>query len=142
MQSLRASLRIHVVSLVVLLCVTLAFVAITSKQEPNARFFFGFFCLAIAGVLIAVYRKETAIADSHVVASGSVTEVKPGRRRSRNIKYRFVAFNGVQYGGESDWGAKPVLVGTNLLVLYKPLDPAVNLPLTRFLFYEFDVYGS
>jgi hypothetical protein len=96
MQSFRASLRIHVVALAVLLCLTLAFVAITSKQGPIARFFFGFFCLIIAGILLAVHRKETAIADSHVIVSGTVTEVKTGRRGSRSIKYHFVAFDGVQ----------------------------------------------
>jgi len=112
MQSFRASLRVHVVAIAVLLCLTLAFVAIMSKEEPIVRFFFGFFSVAIVGVLLAVYRKETAIAESHVVGSGTVTEVKTGRRGGRNIEYRFVAFNGVQYEGESDWGAKPIGVGT------------------------------
>jgi hypothetical protein len=142
MESLRASLRVHVVAIAVLLCMTLAFVAITSKGEPTARFFFGFFFVAVVGVLLAVYRKETAIAESHAVASGTVTDVKRGRRWGRNIQYRFVAFNGAQYEGESDWGARSIGVGNGLLVLYKSLDPAVNLPLTRFLFYSFDAYGS
>ena len=71
-----------------------------------------------------------------------MTEVKTGRRGGRNIEYRFVALDGVQYEGESDWGARSVGVGNNLLVLYKSLDPAVNLPVTRFLFYSFDAYGS
>jgi hypothetical protein len=52
--------------------------------------------LIIAGILLAVHRKETAIADSHVIVSGTVTEVKTGRRGSRSIKYHFVAFDGVQ----------------------------------------------
>jgi len=142
MGSFRASLRVHVIAIVVLLCLTLAFVAITSKGEPSARFFFGFFSVAVVAVMFVVYRKETAIAESHVVASGTVTEVKTGRRGGRNIEYRFVALDGVQYEGESDWGARSVGVGNNLLVLYKSLDPAVNLPLTRFLFYSFDAYGS
>ena len=34
-------------------------------------------------------------------------------------------------------GAHKVQVGSEVLVLYKPLDPAVNLPLPRFLFYSF-----
>jgi hypothetical protein len=141
-QSLRASIRIHAVAIAVLLCFTLAFVAATSNQELIARFIFGFFCLAIAGVLLDVYRKETAIAESYVVGSGTVTEVTTGGRRNLNIKYHFVAFNGVQYGGESDWSSKAIGVGTNLLVMYKSLDPAVNLPLKRFLFYSFFAYGS
>ncbi len=58
------------------------------------------------------------------------------------LNSRMRMFHGVQYGGESDWGAKPISVAANLLVLYKPLDPAVNLPLTRLLFYSFDAYGS
>jgi hypothetical protein len=142
MESFRASLRVHVVAIAVLLCLTLAFVAMTSKGEPITRFFFGFFSAAAVGVLLSVYRKETAIAESHVVASGTVTEVKTGRRGGRNIEYHFVAFNGGQYEGESDWGARSIGVGSSLLVLYKSLDPAVNLPVTRFLFYSFDAYGS
>jgi hypothetical protein len=71
MGSFRASLRVHVIAIVVLLCLTLAFVAITSKGEPVARFFFGFFSVAVVAVMFVVYRKETAIAESHVVASGT-----------------------------------------------------------------------
>jgi hypothetical protein len=141
MQNLRASLRIHRIALAVLLCLTLTFVAITSRQESLARFFFGFFSLATAGVLLVVYRKETAIADSHLVASGTVNAVKAGHRGG-NIEYCFVAFNGVQYSGESDWDGEPIRVGTNFQVLYKTLDPAINQPLKQFLFYSFDAYGS
>jgi hypothetical protein len=143
MQSLRATLRIHVVVLAVLLCLTLAFVAITTDEGLIARLFFGLFCSVIAGVVLVVYRKESAIAEDHVIVSGTVTEVKLGHRGRRNIRYHFVALDGLQYGGESDWGVvKPISVGADLLVLYKPLDPAVNQPLTRFWLYSFHAYAS
>ena len=58
MQSLRASLQIHRIALAVLLCLTLTFVAIMSKQEPIARFFFGFFSVAIAVLVIISEAKE------------------------------------------------------------------------------------
>jgi len=142
MQSLRATLRIHVIALAISLCLTLAFVAITTKEGLVARFFFGLWCLIIGGVLLTVYRKESAIAADHTTVSSTVTEVKVGHRGRRNIHYRFVALNGVQYKGESDWGVKPISVGADLLVLYKSLDPAVNRPLARFWLYSFHTYTS
>ena len=142
MQSLRASLRIHVVALAVLLCLTLAFVSITSRHELVANLLFGAICLVVMGVSLAVYRREREIADSHVVVVGTVTEVNSdGRRAGRTIKYRFVAVAGVQYAGESNWFGN-IGAGSDVTVLYKPLDPSVNLPLKQFVFYSFDAYGS
>ncbi len=135
-QSVRPSLRIHVVGIAILLCMTLAFVALTSK-DATPRILFVLFCLVFTGTLIAEYHKESVLAEDHLLASSTVTELKRGRRGRRSIRYQFVAFDGKQYRGESDWGAQKVQVGSEVLVLYKPLDPAVNLPLPRFLFYSF-----
>jgi len=71
------------------------------------------------------------------VVSSTVTELRTGSRGRSNIKYEFVAMDGKQYRGQSDWGAHRVQVGSEVPVLYKPLDPAVNLPLPRFLFFSF-----
>lgn len=136
MQSLRPSLRIHVAGIAALICVTLAFVAVTSKGLAP-RIFFGLFCLTVTGTLLALYRKESVLAEGHLVVSSTVTELKTGKRGRPNIKYEFVAFDGKQYRGQSDWGAQRVHVGAEVPVLYKPLDPAVNLPLVRFLFFSF-----
>jgi hypothetical protein len=137
MESLRANLRIHVVALAVLLCLTLAFVSVTSRHELIAQLIFGAICLVVAGVSLAVYRKETGIADNHLVVTGIVTEVnRGGRRGGRTIKYRFVTVDRVQYAGESNWFGN-IGAGSEVTVLYKPLDPTVNLPLKQFLFYSF-----
>ena len=136
MQTLRLSLRIHVVGIAVLLGVTLAFVAVTSK-DTAPRIFFALFCLALIGTVLALYRKESALAEGGLVVSGTVTELRTGSRGRPNIKYEFVAMDGKQYRGQSDWGAHRVQVGSEVPVLYKPLDPAVNLPLPRFLFFSF-----
>jgi len=141
MQTVRASLRVHAVGVAILLCLTLAFVALTSK-DTVPRIFFALFCLVLTGISIAVYRKESALAQDHLVVRGTVTELTKGRRGGRGIKYQFVAFDGKQYRGESDWGAQRVQVGSEVLVLYQPLNPAVNLPVTRSLFYSFRSYGS
>ncbi len=66
-----------------------------------------------------------------------MTKLKAGSRGRRNISYQFVAFDGKQYRGESDWGAQRVQVGNEVLVLYRTLDPAASLPLPRFIFYSF-----
>jgi hypothetical protein len=137
MESLRANLRIHVVALALLLCSTLAFVAVTSSHELLVQFIFGAICLGITGVSLAVYRKESGIADNHLVVTGTVSEVnRGGRRGGRTIKYGFVAADGVQYAGESNWFGN-IGAGSDVTVLYKPLDPTINLPLKQFLFYSF-----
>ena len=88
-----------------------------------------------------MYRKESALARDHLVVRGTVTELTKGRRGGRGIKYQFVAFDGKQYRGECGWGAKRTEVGSELLLLYKALDPAVNVPLEGFLFYSFQSTG-
>jgi hypothetical protein len=45
------------------------------------------------------------------------------------IKYRFVALNGVEYRGESDWGSRRISAGADVVILYNPLQPTVNQPL-------------
>jgi hypothetical protein len=125
-----------------MLCLTLLFVALTRREEFITRLFFGVFSLVISAVLTAIYRKETMLANDHLIASATVTEVTRVRRGRRHIKYRFVALNGLEFRGESDWGRKTISGGTSITIMYKSLDPAVNQPLARFLFYSFDAYGS
>ena len=142
MHALRPTLRIHVVTVAIMLSLTLLFVAFSRKEELIARLFFELFSLVVPAVLIMIYRKETTLADDHLIASAAVTEVTRGRRGRRYIKYRFIALNGLEYRGESDWGRSTGSGETSVTVMYKTLDPAVNQPLTRFLFYSFDAYGS
>jgi len=143
MQSLRATIRIYVVALALLLSATLAFLAITTKDGLIARFFGGLWCSITAGVVLSAYRKESGIAQNPVPVSGTVIEVKLGNRGRRTVRYQFVASDGTRYEGQSDWGVvKPITLGSDLVVLYKLLDPSVNKPLTRFLLYSFQPYGS
>ena len=137
MLPLRASLRVHVAAIAVLVCLALAFVALTSK-EAAPRAFYGIFFLIITGIAVAEYRKETSLAEGHLVGNGTITELKTRARGRRSVKYQFVAFDGKQYQGESDWGSQRVSVGSEIPVLYMPLDPMLNIPLKRFLFYSFN----
>ena len=141
MSPLRASLRVHVVAIAVLLCLTLAFVAVTSK-DVVPRFFYGTFFLVVTGVAVAEYRKETSLAESHLVGSGTITELITRARGRRSVKYQFVAFDAKQHDGESDWSTQQVTIGSEISVLYRPFDPTVNVPLKRFLFYSFDPVAS
>jgi len=103
MLPLKASLRVHVAVIAVLLCLTLAFVATTS-QDTAPRVFYGIFFLLVTGAALAEYRKETSLAEGHLVGNGTITELRIGVHGKRSVKYRFVAFDGKQYQGESDWG--------------------------------------
>src|SRR5437899_7587449 len=86
MQTLRPSLRIHVAGIAVLLCVTLAFVAVTTK-DAAPRIFFVLFCLALTGTLLALYRKESVLAEGHLVVSSTVTELRTGSRGRRSEEH-------------------------------------------------------
>jgi hypothetical protein len=77
-----------------------------------------------------------------LVGSGTITELKTRARGRRSVKYEFVAFDGKQYQGESDWGTQRGSTGSEITVLYMPLDPTVNIPLKRFLYYSFRTVAS
>ena len=98
-QSLRATIRIYVVALALLLSATLAFLAITTKDGLIARFFWGLWCSITAGVVLSAYRKESGIAQNPVPVSGTVIEVKLGNRGRRTVRYQFVASDGTRYEG-------------------------------------------
>lgn len=141
MENLRASCRIHVVALSGLICLTLAYVAITDA-DPIARIFFGFFAVVLAVTLAGRFRKESRLAPGHLVGHATVRELKRGRRGRINIKYDFVALDGKQYQGRSDWSERSIHVGSTLSVTYNPEDPSLNQPLRLFLFYSLQPYGS
>lgn len=141
MPNLRTSLKIHAVGLAILFCTTLAFVAMDRTEQIARRLFFGLFDIGISIVLLHVYRKEALLAHDHMVVGGTVTAIKTRPRGQRWIKYRFVALNGLEYTGKSDWG-RQITRGAEIAILYKPLEPTVNQPLRRFLFYSFQADGA
>ena len=136
MQTVRASLRVPALGLAILLCLTLAFVALTSK-DGVPRIFFAVFCLILTGSLLAEYREESVLAHDHLVVNATVTEVRRSRRGARTIKYQFLTFDGKQYRGESGWSWRRVQIGGDVAVVYKAGYPDVNRPLSSFLFYRF-----
>lgn len=138
---LRPSLRIHAVGLAILLCATLAFIALDGAEHTWTRIFFGVFGIPVSVLLVHVYRKEASLAYNHMIVAGVITAIKTRPRRRQRIKYRFVALNGVEYTGKSDWQGRTNR-GAEIVVLYNPLQPATNQPLKRFLFYSFRTYGS
>jgi hypothetical protein len=141
MPDLRSSLKIHAVVLAILFCATLAFAAMDRTEQIAVRVFFGIFDIGISIVLLYAYRKEALLAHDHMVVGGTVTAIKtrpPGQRR---IKYTFVALNGLEYTGKSDW-SRQIKTGAEIVILYKPLEPIVNQPLRRFLFYSFQIDGA
>ena len=142
MQSVQPNVRIHAVVLAIVLCMTLLFVAMTRTEEMAARLFCGLFGVIIGVVLVYAYRKEACLAYTHLIVSGAITDVARGRRGSLKIKYRFVALNGVEYRGESNWGSRRISVGEDVVIAYNPRDPTINQPLKGFLFYSFQPYGS
>ena len=142
MADLKPTVRVSVV-VAILLCTTLGFVSMTGTEQTAARFFFGGFDLVIAFALIYEYRKEAILARDHIIVGAVVTDIRTGRRGGRRIKYKFVALNGLQYRGESDyWGRLSISLGSDILVLYSPLQPTINQPLKQFLFYSFQPCGS
>src|SRR5262249_20379602 len=143
MPNIRPNMRVHAVVSAILLCIALGLVAMTRTEQVGARLFFGVFDIVITFALIYEYRKETILAHDHAIVAGTVTNILPGRRGGRRIKYRFVALNGLQYRGESDyWRRLPMGVGSDVVLLYRPLEPTVNQPVQQFLFYSFQSYGS
>jgi hypothetical protein len=133
---LRPSLRIHAVILATLFCATLAFVAMDRTEQIAVRVFFALFGMVISIVLLYAYRKEAMLAHNHMVVAGTVAAIRTRPRGQRVIKYTFVALNGTEYIGKSDWGGR-INIGAEIVVLYNPLEPTANQPLRRFLFYSF-----
>jgi len=141
MPDLRSSLKIHAVGLAILFCATLAFVAMDRTEQIAVRVFFGIFDIGISIVLLYAYRKEAILAHDHMVVGGTVTAIKTRPRGQRTIKYRFVALNGLEYTGKSGWG-RQINTGAEITILYRPLEPTVNQPIRRFLFYSFQTDGA
>lgn len=136
MQQLRAHLRIHAIVLAMLI---VAVLGVCAGIEPRtfARIFFGAAAVAVCAFLVAEYRKESRLAERHLVVEGEVIEVTRGRRGHRHIRYEFLAGNGKHYQGRSGWDDTRVAVRDQVWVVYRPDDPAVNKALGRFLFYAF-----
>ena len=127
--------------LAILFCATLALIAMDGAEQISTRIFFGLFAIGISIILLYAYRKETMLAHDHMIGTGIVTATKTRPKRRQMIKYRFVALNGMEYTGKSDW-ERGANVGTEIVVVYNPLQPTANRPLRRFLFYSFQAYGS
>ena len=136
MQVLKARLRIPMIFLAIVLVVVLA-VCAWIETQTLARIFLAFLGAAAAIFLVTEYRKESHMAEAHLLVDGKVIEVSRGRRGHRRIRYEFLRLDGKHYEGNSSWDDMKVAVGNRVWVLCRPDDPSINKPLERFLFYSF-----
>lgn len=137
--TLRPSFRWHIAVLGALISAVLGFVAAT-EHGPGA-IVFGFVSVTIAVVVFTVGRREAALLQNYLSVFGKVTAVKRSRRGS-DIQYRFLALDGKVYEGEACLSpVRSKHEGETIVVLYRPLEPASNLPLAGFMFYSFASMG-
>ena len=76
------------------------------------------------------------LAHDHMIVAGTISASRARSRGKHMIEYKFVALDGREYTGKSDWERRPT-IGTEIVVLYNPLHPSTNQPFKRFLFYSF-----
>lgn len=142
--------RLRVAAIFIVAIVSLGFLTFT-KQGVYRAYYGGLSGLA-AGSLIVQYRRERASVHNRLSAVGIVTDYRiPLRSGFRvlnfivsrfspdipRIKYSFVAFDQKACKGERGWGARGLYKAARVTILYEPGNPAVNHPLTSFIFYSF-----
>jgi hypothetical protein len=94
-------------------------------------------CATAVGIPIK-FMNERRIVQRWSSAVGTVlSRWKTGRRYEVRIKYAFRAADRQIYVGQASGGAGLPKDGATLAVIYNSDDPSSNLPLSRFLFYEF-----
>lgn len=54
------------------------------------------------------------------------------------ISYKFLAFDGKEYCGESHLSVRGIGGNDPVSIIYSALDPSANLPQRGFLFYSFE----
>src|SRR6266403_5482117 len=147
LQTLKLKFQLRIATIFILAIIFLGFVSFT-KHGVYKAYYGGLSGLA-AAVLIVQYCRERTIVQSRLSAVGIVTDYCiPFRSRSRplnfivsrftpdvpRIKYSFVAFDQRTYRGQTGWGARGLYQGAYVTILYKPENPALNHPLTSFIF--------
>jgi hypothetical protein len=150
LQTLQPKLHLRAAAVFILAIVILGYFGF--RRPGVYRAYFGSLACLAAAALIVQYRRERAIVHNRLSAEGVVTEYRlPLRSRSQIlnfivsrfspavplIKYSFVAFDQKTYKGETGWRALGLYKGAQVTILYKPEDPAMNHPLTSFIFYSF-----
>lgn len=151
LQTLRPKFHLRVAGLFIL-CIAFLVIRSSYTKDVVYRAFYGGLAALAAVSLIVQHRRESRIVHNRLSAVGVVTEYRiPLRGKSRFlnfivsrfsrevplIKYSFVAFDQKTYQGETGWGAAGLYKGAQVTILYKPENPAMNHPLTSFIFYSF-----
>jgi hypothetical protein len=151
LQTLQPRFHLRIAAIFILAIVFLGFLSFT-KHGGFRAYYGGLACLAAAALIVQGCRERSSV-HNRLSAVGVVTEYRillRGRSRVLNfivlrfspevplIKYSFVAFDQKTYEGETGWGATNLHEGSRVTVLYDPGNPAVNHPLTSFIFYSFD----
>ena len=117
------------------IAITLAWVAYIDTTW--ARYFAGLFSLVIAASTIEGVRRERAVVQNCLLAPGTVTRMRRGRRGA-HIRYKCRALDGKKYAGASFRNVRGIQVGDAITVVYASLNPRKNLPRSGFLFYDFN----
>jgi hypothetical protein len=149
LQTLKPKFHHRRAAVFILALVLLGFFSLTKHGVYRA--YYGGFAGLGAAALIVQYRREHAIVHNRLSAVGVVTDYRlPLRSRSSVLnfivskfspdvpvfKYSFAAFDQRTYTGETGWGSRGLYKGAQITVLYNPGNPAVNHPLTSFIFYS------
>ncbi len=142
LQTIHPKLRLRVAAFYILCIAFLAYLTYRTHW-PYRAFYGGLFALG-AAALIVQHRREHALVHNRLSAIGVVTEYKMRGKGAPHfgkgvpvIKYQFVAFDQKTYRGETGWRARGLYEGAKVTILYQPENPAVNHPLTSFIFYSF-----
>ncbi len=138
--TLTAQFRYIVLLLWVLACAVLGWVGLT-EGELVARLLFGVPSLVVATLLMFFLREESRLASNHLLVTAEVECGRRwgGRRRGTEVKYHFVALDGRTYEQTANvFGRREFKPKDAIPILYNPLMPTKNKPLSGFIFYRFE----
>jgi hypothetical protein len=150
LQTLRPHLRLHGPVLLLLFVGFLVLFFFLSHGIPKILYS----VLSILGMFAVLFQfsKEYRLVHDRLNAVAVVTDYRVPMRGNSwivrfimrkfspdvpVIEYSFVAFDQKTYTGRTGWNARGLYKGAKIRVLYKPGKPAVNHPVTSFIFYSF-----
>ncbi len=105
---------------------------------------FGVASLVGTALLMFFLREESRLATNHLLVTAEVEWSKRlvGRRRGTEVKYHFVALDGLTYERISNvFGHRKFKPKDAIPILYNPLMPTNNKPLAGFILYRFEAWS-
>lgn len=149
-QTLQPRLRLHGPVLLIILFGTFPLFYFL-ERGPNRSFHCALSILAGCAVLYH-FSKEYRLVHDRLTAVATVTHYGMAYKGSSRvlqfimrrfspdvpiIEYSFVGFDQKTYTGRTGFRVRGLYQGAKIIVLYKPGKPAMNHPVTRFIFYSF-----